>query len=29
VRAAASFGAYTRFGGDFTVFSVGYSYAWE
>lgn len=29
LRAAASFGAFTRFGGDFTVFSVGYSYAWE
>ena len=29
VRAATSFGAYTRFGGDFTVLSVGYSYNWE
>lgn len=28
VRAAVSSGFYTRFGGDFTVFSVGYSYAW-
>ena len=29
LRAAVSFGAYTRFGGDFQVVSVGYSYSWE
>jgi hypothetical protein len=28
IRAAVSTGFYTRLGGDFTVFSVGYSYAW-
>jgi hypothetical protein len=28
LRAAVSTGFYTRLGGDFTVFSVGYSYAW-
>jgi hypothetical protein len=28
LKAAVSQGAYTRFGGDFTIFSVGYSYHW-
>jgi hypothetical protein len=29
VKAAVSFGAYTRVGGDFQMFTVGYSYSWE